>query len=94
MRGLPNVVKEALCCNCPIVSTDVGDVNITTADIEGCFMGPYDAVGFSAQLEKAIAFSKASGRIKGSQRIDEMGFDSQIVAHKIQHIYEQSIAGK
>ncbi|EMS30873.1 glycosyl transferase [Mariniradius saccharolyticus AK6] len=93
-EGSPNVVKEAFCCNCPIVSTPVGDVSITTAGIEGCFIGPYDSVGFSAQLEKAIAFSTASGRIKGRQRIDEMGFDSQIVANRIKRIYEESIGEK
>ncbi|MCF1750122.1 glycosyltransferase family 4 protein [Mariniradius sediminis] len=93
-EGSPNVVKEALCCNCPIVSTYVGDVSITTADIDGCFMGPYDSVGFSEKLEEAIAFSKASGRIRGRKRIDDMGFDSQIVANKIKWIYEESIGEK
>lgn len=93
-EGSPNVVKEALCCNCPIVSTDVGDVNITTADIEGCYIGPYDAVGFSEKLENVIAFSEASARIKGRQRIEEMEFDSQIVANRIKRIYEESIGEK
>lgn len=90
-EGSPNVVKEALCCNCPIVSTPVGDVSITTAGIEGCFMGPYDPAGFSSQLEKVIAFSNGSWRIKGRQRIDDMGFDSQKVAHEIKKIYEESL---
>jgi glycosyltransferase involved in cell wall biosynthesis len=90
-EGSPNVVKEAFCCNCPIVSTDVGDVAITTAGLLGCYIAPYEASGFANALKKAVIFSSEHGRIFGRQRIQQMGFDSEVVAKKIKEIYQKSL---
>ncbi|WP_194976264.1 glycosyltransferase family 4 protein [Aquiflexum lacus] len=88
-EGSPNVVKEAFACNCPIVFTDVGDVAETTADLEGCFMAPYDPEGFSKEIIKAIEFRKNKLRIKGRERIKKLDFDKEVVAEKIKQIYIQ-----
>jgi glycosyltransferase involved in cell wall biosynthesis len=90
-EGSPNVVKEAFCCNCPIVSTDIGDVAVTTKGLQGCFIAPFEASGFADALKKAIIFSTEHGRISGRQRIQEMGFDSEVVALKIIEIYKKKL---
>ena len=38
----PIIVKEALACNCPIVSTDVGDVKKLINNISNCYMTSYE----------------------------------------------------
>lgn len=37
-EGSPNVIKEAMACNCPIVTTDVGDVRERLANLDGCYV--------------------------------------------------------
>ena len=37
-EGSPNSIKEALACNIPVVSTDVGNVRSMFGDIEGCYI--------------------------------------------------------
>ncbi|MGY6521531.1 MAG: glycosyltransferase family 4 protein [Mongoliitalea sp.] len=87
-EGSPNVVKECLACNCPIIFTDVGDVLETTDGIEGCFMAPYDIQGFANIMANCIDFVEKKGRIQGQVRIQELEFDEKIVAQKIITIYQ------
>jgi len=37
-EGSPTIIKEALACNVPIVSVDVGDVSKRIQGIEGCYL--------------------------------------------------------
>jgi teichuronic acid biosynthesis glycosyltransferase TuaC len=37
-EGSPNTIKEALACNIPFVSVDVGDVRERMRGVEGCFL--------------------------------------------------------
>src|SRR5207249_970362 len=53
-EGSPNVVREAMACNVPVVATNVGDVAQVLAHTEGCSLCPHDADALAAGLEKAI----------------------------------------
>ncbi len=89
MEGSPNVVKEAMACNCPIVATDVGDVRWVLGETEGCYLASFEPEDFAEKLEKALEFAATKGRTRGRERIIELGLDSETVARKIVDVYKK-----
>jgi glycosyltransferase involved in cell wall biosynthesis len=53
-EGSPQFVKEALACNCPIVSTDVGDVSEQIMNLANCYVASFDPKIVAEQIEKCI----------------------------------------
>lgn len=86
MEGSPNVIKEAMSCNCPIVSTDVGDVSWVTGGVEGTYVAPNgDTTALSHCLAEALDYGK---RTKGRERIMAYGLTTIDIAKKIESIYD------
>lgn len=81
-EGSPQVVKEAMACNCPIVATDVGDIRDVVSDTEGCYITSFDPDDVAEKISQALRFNK---RTNGSKRIKI--FDNELVAKKVFEIY-------
>lgn len=92
MEGSSNIIKEAMACNCPIVTTDVGDARWVIGNTQGCFFTSFDPADVAAKIKSALQFSKEKGRTTGRQRILELGLDSSTVAKRIIEVYKKILA--
>jgi len=84
----PMVIKEAMACNVPIVSTDVGDTKETIGNTEGCFICERDPRDIALKMEDALSYSR---RAEGRERIMELGLDLQQISREIVNIYEETL---
>jgi len=83
-EGSPNTVKEALACDRPVVSTDVGDVRERIEGIDGCWIADPDPVDLADKL--AAVYQRPSPRtVAGRSSIS--GLSLEAVAHRIANFY-------
>lgn len=90
-EGSPNVVKEAMSCNCPMVTTDVGDAAWIVGETQGCYVASFDPRDFAEKLASAIDYSETKGRTPGRARIIELGLDAESIAERIKEVYQNII---
>jgi glycosyltransferase involved in cell wall biosynthesis len=81
-EGSPNAVKEALACNVPVVSTDVGDVADLVADVENAFVGSTDD-----ELVDALATVLARGEPATGRPVIEP-LSAERMGERIRMVYE------
>lgn len=85
-EGSPNVVKEAMACNVPVVATNVGDVAAVIGKTKGCYVCPHDARALAAGLKQALLRSQPT-----TGREDIQHLDNAVVAQQIIAIYKKAI---
>jgi glycosyltransferase involved in cell wall biosynthesis len=82
-EGSPNIVKQAMACNLPIVSTDVGDVREIIANTQGCYICRPDLHEFLACLATVL---RSGSRTNGRDNIRHLS--GPAVARRIIEVYE------
>lgn len=86
-EGSPNVIKEAMSCNCPIVTTNVGDVTERLENLEGCYVvNSREPKELAEAIRKSLAFGK---RTEGRKRIIADQLEISQIAKRIKQIYER-----
>ena len=87
-EGSPNVIKEAMACNTPIVTTRVGDVEYLLKDLKGCFIAEDNPKSVSDAIQKALLYTENHSNTKGREKLEKLKLGSDEIAEKIIKLYE------
>ena len=85
-EGSPQVIKEAMACNCPIVATDVADIRYLFGNTANCFLTAFEPKDVAEKIACVIANPQ---RTNGRERIMELQLDNKNIAIELINIYDK-----
>jgi len=81
-EGSPNIIKEALACNLPIVSVDVGDVPERIKGVQGCYLAKPNPQDLADKL--CLSF-RSRRHSNGREKVADLALPR--VAEKVLDVY-------
>jgi teichuronic acid biosynthesis glycosyltransferase TuaC len=88
-EGSPNVVKEALCCDLPVVSVEVGDVRRWVELVPGSVLVDRDPEAIAAGLDQVLG----NGRTVDGTGI-RRELSAERTARRLIEIYREALEGR
>lgn len=85
-EGAPMAVREALACNLPVVSVDVGDVREVIEGVDGCFLCRRDADDVAEKLRHAVTPPRRLDGLPSTIK------DVTVAAEEVINVYEAVLA--
>jgi len=85
-EGSPTVVKEALACDVPVVSVDVGDVSERLYALNGCYVSAADPQILAGNIIRVY-----SGTRRVASRSSIEAFSLREIAYRVKQVYESVI---
>ena len=88
-EGSPQFIKEAMACGCPIVTTNVGDVENIIDDTEGCYLCSYTPDDVAEKIKAAFAYGVKTRGL----RVESI-YNSDVVAERIVEVYNRILCNR
>lgn len=86
-EGSSQFLKEAMACNCPIVSTNVGDAESVFGRTEGCYITSFEVEDVISKIKNALDYSLKEKKTQGRKRIIELELDAEHTSQKVYDVY-------
>jgi teichuronic acid biosynthesis glycosyltransferase TuaC len=84
LEGSPNVIKEALACNCPVITTPAGDAADLVAGVNNCYVTTFDPEELASRISMVLSTqARSDGREKRKH------LSSSMIADRIIAIYQR-----
>jgi glycosyltransferase involved in cell wall biosynthesis len=83
-EGSPNLIKEALACNVPVISVDVGDVRERIHGIDGCFIADAEPNDLAMKLKWVAAGSR---RVSSRDMVQDLSLEQ--IAFRLKQFYDE-----
>ena len=83
-EGSPQVVKEAMACNCPVVATDVADIAHLLHGVKNSYATTFDPADIADKIQRVI---DSGERSDGLYRIQALRLSNPEVAETIYNLY-------
>jgi teichuronic acid biosynthesis glycosyltransferase TuaC len=87
-EGSPNIVKEALACNVPVVSVDVGDIRERIQGIGGCYLALPEPLDLATKLK---AVQERPCRVNGRTTMQDLSVEA--IAVRLSEFYREILEG-
>lgn len=88
-EGSPQVLKEAMAYNCPIVATDVADIAYLLDGVSNSYVTSFEAQDVADKISCVI---ECGQRTNGRDRIEKLKLENSQVAKTIYSIYQQVLS--
>lgn len=88
-EGSPQVLKEAMAYNCPIVATDVADIAYLLNGVSNSYVTSFDPADVADKIKRVI---ESGERTNGRERIMQLQLTNNEVAKTIKTIYESILS--
>lgn len=94
-EGSPQIIKEAMVCQVPIVSTNVGDVGVLLKDVKLCtVVDSYDDTILADKIRDILKLSPEERITNGREKIKNLELEQETVCSNIYKVYESLVVKK